>query len=53
VGKTTRAEASITKLRELNPHVKVDLVSALSPEELKKYNVVCVTEVFNNIDEVI
>jgi ubiquitin-activating enzyme E1 len=43
VGKVSRAQASIGKLGELNPNVKVTVVDTLSDEDLKTYNVVCVT----------
>ena len=53
VGKLTRGEASIGKLRELNPYVRVDTVPDLKIEDLANYHVVCVTEIFQNIDYLI
>lgn len=53
VGKTSRAEASIGKLRELNPNVDVSVRDTLTDEDLKAYNVVCITHIFNNIEHTI
>lgn len=53
VGKISRAEASFNKLQELNPYVKVEVVDKLSIEDHANYNVVCYTEIFENIDKVI
>lgn len=53
VGATSRADASYNKLQELNPYVKVSVVNSLSLEDLANFNVVCYTEIFTNIDDVI
>lgn len=53
VGKVSRAEASISKLQELNPYVKVGTISSLTTQDLAKYNVVCVTENFESVDTLI
>jgi ubiquitin-activating enzyme E1 len=53
IGKTTRADASFTKLQELNPYVKVQVISSLTLEDHAHYNVVCYTEIFENIEKVI
>lgn len=53
VGTATRAEASISKLQELNPYVKVKTVSTLTLEDHANYHVVVYTEIFENIDRVI
>lgn len=52
IGKTSRAEASIEKLRELNPYVKVNVVSGeLNEDTTKSYDVVVVTELFHSTEE--
>ena len=53
VGKVSRAEASLSKLQELNPYVKVGIVSSLQTSDLANYHVVCYTENFENIDKLI
>lgn len=53
VGKATRAEASTPFLAELNSYVKVNVLSALSIEDHKNYNVVVYTENFENLDHLI
>jgi len=53
VGQLTRAEASILKLPELNPYVKVNALNTLATEDLADYSLVCVTEVCHSIDHVI
>ena len=53
VGKVSRAEACITKLKELNPNVNVSVRDTLNDEDLKAFNVVCVTQIFGNIDNII
>ncbi|CDW74150.1 ubiquitin-activating enzyme e1 family protein [Stylonychia lemnae] len=53
VGKVSRVEASISKLQELNPYVKVQSIQTLTLEEHGSYNVVAYTETFENIDKVI
>ena len=52
VGNTSRAAASVGKLRELNPYVKVDVVhDAISEDTCKDYDLVIVTELFHTIEE--
>ena len=46
VGKISRSEASIGKLRELNPYVKVETLTHIEIKDLENYHVVCVTEIF-------
>lgn len=53
VGKKSRADASFGKLQELNPYVKVDVATTFSLDSLANYNVVCVTEIFENINKVV
>ena len=53
VGKISRAEASIGKLQELNPYVKVSTIDKLTLEDHTHYNVVCYTEIFESIDKLI
>ena len=52
VGNTSRAVASVGKLRELNPYVKVDVLhDAISEDTCKNYDLVIVTELFHTIEE--
>ena len=52
VGNTSRAAASVGKLRELNPYVKVDVVhESISEDTCKDYDLVIVTELFHTIEE--
>lgn len=53
VGKVSRANASLEKLQELNPYVKVSAIDSITLEDHAKYNVVCYTEMLENIDKVI
>lgn len=53
VGTKTRAEASITKLRELNPYVKVNMVTGNPSDHIPNYSIVAVTELYNKIDDAI
>ena len=53
VGTTSRANASYDKLQELNSYVKVKVVDHLSLEDHAQYNVVCYTEIFENIEKLI
>lgn len=53
VGVTTRAAACVTSLSELNPYVQVSVLDHLSTSDCAQYNVVCVTEIFENIDKMI
>ena len=50
VGNTTRAEASIGQLSELNPHVTCDVLAEFENEVVTNYNVVLVTEMFWGTD---
>eukprot|EP00343_Euplotes_focardii_P012921 CAMPEP_0205833078 /NCGR_PEP_ID=MMETSP0206-20130828/48682_1 /ASSEMBLY_ACC=CAM_ASM_000279 /TAXON_ID=36767 /ORGANISM="Euplotes focardii, Strain TN1" /LENGTH=1012 /DNA_ID=CAMNT_0053139147 /DNA_START=84 /DNA_END=3122 /DNA_ORIENTATION=+ len=51
IGTTSRAEASIAQLRELNPYVKVDVVTGDLTEIVNNYDVVVVTELFQTTEE--
>jgi ubiquitin-activating enzyme E1 len=51
VGKVSRAEASVTQLRELNPHVKVTTISELSPADMKNYKCAVFTENMCGIEQ--
>lgn len=53
VGKSSRAVASFSKLQELNPYVKVQVIDKLTLEDHANYHVVCYTEIFENIDKAI
>jgi ubiquitin-activating enzyme E1 len=53
VNNTTKAEASISKLQELNPYVKVNVINSLTLEDHSQYNVVCYTEVLDSIESLI
>jgi ubiquitin-activating enzyme E1 len=53
VGKTSRAIASYEKLTDLNPYVKVNVVSSLTLEDHANFHVVAYTEILTNIDEMI
>lgn len=54
VGKISRSEASLEKLRELNPYVNVDIVKDLGNlNDLENYHLVCVTELLKDIDGLI
>lgn len=46
VGTTTRAEASVTMLRELNPYVQTNVLAEFTTEMVQEYNVICITENF-------
>jgi len=37
----------------LNPNVKVKKIDSLAPQDYANYKVVCVTEIFENIDKMI
>jgi len=52
VGKVARAQASIGKLQELNPYVKVQTIQSVNLEDYAHYHVVVFTEIFDNIDYV-
>ena len=51
VGKTTRATASFSKLQELNPYVKVNVIDKLTLKDHANYKVVCYTEIFESIEK--
>ncbi len=53
VGKVSRAEASYEKLQELNPYVKVEVVNTLTLEDHAKFHVVCYTEIFTHMNDLI
>ena len=53
VGKKTRAEATVGQLSELNQYVKVNVATKLSIEDHKKYSLVCYTENFDDINNLI
>ncbi|CDW75917.1 ubiquitin-activating enzyme e1 family protein [Stylonychia lemnae] len=53
IGKATRVDASIQKLKDLNLYVKVQSIQTLTLEDHSSYNVVAYTETFENIDNVI
>lgn len=46
VGNTTRAEASLAQLQELNPYCQVKLLTEFTDEMVKDFSVVCITEQF-------
>jgi ubiquitin-activating enzyme E1 len=50
---TSRAEASCQMLRELNPYVKTNVLTNLSINDLENYSLVCYTENFDGIDNLI
>ena len=44
VGAKTRAEATVTQLKELNPYVDVEVAPTFTEADVSKYSVICVTE---------
>merc|ERR1711970_71743 len=46
VGNTTRAEACVGQLAELNPYVQVGTINEFSNDNAAEYNVICITENF-------
>jgi len=50
VGNTTRAEASVTQLRSLNPFVSTEVMTEFSNDVIDNFNVICITENFWNTD---
>jgi ubiquitin-activating enzyme E1 len=50
---TSRAEASLSQLQELNPYVKTNILDKLSIEDLENYSLVCYTENFDGIEHLI
>ena len=53
VGNKTRAEASVTQLKELNPHVDVQITNEFNNDMVNQFNVICITENFWNSDRLI
>lgn len=54
VGATTRAEASLSQLRELNPHVQVNVINDLGNNfKVEDYNVICMTENFFDLNRIV
>lgn len=53
VGNTTRAQASIGKLQELNPYVKVRVADTLTLEDHANYSVVVYTELLSDYKHLI
>ena len=53
VGTTTRADACVDRLQELNSNVRVKRIDHLTQLDLANYTVVCITEIFENIDKMI
>jgi ubiquitin-activating enzyme E1 len=53
VGKISRAEACMVKLKELNPYVTVNIVSSNDHETLNKYHCVVITEQVADIEKLI
>ena len=50
VGNTTRAEASVTQLRSLNPNVTTTVIQEFTNEMVADYNIICITENFWGVD---
>ncbi len=46
IGTTTRAEASISQLGELNPYVQTSSIPEFTKEMIKDYSLICMTENF-------
>ena len=53
VGNTTRAEASVTQLKSLNPTVTVEVTGEFTNEMVTSFNVIVITENFWNSDRLI
>jgi len=53
VGKTSRAEAAVSQLKELNSNVKVNVKPTLEIADLVNYNVVCYTENLKGIKHIV
>jgi ubiquitin-activating enzyme E1 len=52
VGKVSRADGSVGKLKELNPYVKLDVITGeLTDKEYSNYDVVVFTELFHSTEE--
>ena len=52
VNKNTREDSCINKLKNLNPYVNVNIYKGSSIEDMKKYDIIIVTEL-NSIDKII
>lgn len=52
VGKKTRAEASIEKLKEVNREVEVQIVQGIGEEEIWRWSLVVCTQVVGSIEQV-
>ena len=52
VNKNTREDSCINKLKNLNPYVNVNIYKGSSIEDMKKYDIIIVTEL-NGIDKII
>ena len=46
VANTSRADASIEQLRELNPYVTTSVISEFTDDMVTNYNLICVTKLF-------
>ena len=53
IGNTTRAEASVTQLRTLNPNVTTSVIPEFTNEMISNYNVIVITENFWNCDRLV
>jgi len=51
--KTSRAAASLPQLQELNPYVRVNTIDSLSIEDHSNYSLVCYTENFSGLSNLI
>ena len=47
IGNTTRAEASMRQLRELNPYVQTSTIPEFTVDMVKDYSLICITENFS------
>jgi ubiquitin-activating enzyme E1 len=52
VGKISRAQATLTELRDLNPYVRVNVIDTLNFDDHKNYNVVVYTENMTNLNNI-
>jgi ubiquitin-activating enzyme E1 len=52
VANTTRAEASVVQLRELNPYVRTNTLPEFTDDMVTNYNLICITELMWNTDRV-
>merc|ERR1712232_1136272 len=53
VGKKTRAEGTVTQLKELNPYVDVAVTPTFTEADVSKYSIICVTENFVGLSKLI